>query len=80
MSDDNIIHFNPSIKDEANGGDGESAKILICTNCSNSLFLMVLHDGIAAPVCQHCQEFFNILADEFITYDSLLDDEDEEEV
>ena len=52
-------------KDESSDiPEGEIPSILLCAECGNSLFLMLMmKDGDIAPVCQHCQLEFGYTAD-----------------
>jgi len=64
---DNIIKgpFGKRKKKESDGiSEEEIPSILLCAECGNSLFLMLMmENGDIAPVCQHCQLEFGYTAD-----------------
>ena len=64
----NIIKgpFGKKGKKDSTGNTTDSSipSILLCAECGNSLFLMLMMpEGDIAPVCQHCQLEFGYTAD-----------------
>lgn len=64
---DNIIKVPFGKKRKKDSGDvpeDQIPSILLCADCGNSLFLMLMMpEGDIAPVCQHCQLEFGYTAD-----------------
>ena len=68
--DKNRIKKGKEIKEEDELTEEDMPKMLMCSNCGNCLFmLMLMKEGDVAPMCQHCQtefDFNNLMEFQFI--------------